>query len=405
MFRDLLKWVSVLVLMPIALMARDPVAYVVNTSGETLSKINLKTGAAENDILPIGSDVFSYPSQIVVRDTLAYVIASGTDEIQIIDLVSETTVDFISTGSGSSPFWMAFFDSQYVYVTSFANNSVAKVDVISGAVIDEKPVGPSPEGIIIRDFKAYIAVTAFDPVTWQFGQGRVVIYDTWSDQVLTELDVGTNPQYFACDTAGNIHVVCTGDYWSSFGMVYVIDPQTDIVADSFSIGGSPGNITIGADNIAYVAAGGWVTDGYVFSYNAITGDVYYDADNPLVVDYGCVMAVAYQDSTAFIGTFTDFVARIDSAGSVLDRFAVGDGPVHLAVNYIPADLTGDFEVDIADLLWMVEWYFNSGLPPHYPRWRANVNGDFEYDISDMLYLVEYMFNHGSAPKVGPAWVE
>jgi len=85
-------------------MAVEPTAYVINTSGETLSKINLTTGVVDNDILTLGSDVYCYPNQIVVRDTLAYVVNSGTHEIQIIDLKSEATVDFIDIGDGTNPY-------------------------------------------------------------------------------------------------------------------------------------------------------------------------------------------------------------------------------------------------------------------------------------------------------------
>ena len=36
--------------------AVEPTAYVINSSGETLSKINLTTGIVDNDILTLGSD-------------------------------------------------------------------------------------------------------------------------------------------------------------------------------------------------------------------------------------------------------------------------------------------------------------------------------------------------------------
>ena len=76
--------------------AVDEMAYVINTSGETLSKIDLTTGVTTNDILPLGSDIICAPNQIVVRDTLAFVVVSYTDEIQVINLNTENTVTFIN---------------------------------------------------------------------------------------------------------------------------------------------------------------------------------------------------------------------------------------------------------------------------------------------------------------------
>ncbi len=385
--------------------AAEPTAWVINANGETLSRINLNSSTVDNDLVTLGSDVLSYPNQIIVHDTLAYVVCSGTDEIQVIDLNSLTTTGFISTGAASNPYWMAFLDGSTAYVTSFVNNSLIKLNMATGSIVGETLVGTSPEGVLIRDFKAYIAVTSFDPGTYIYGQGKVAVYDTDTDQKLYDINVGVNPQYLAVDPAGRIHVVCTGDYWSSFGMIYVIDPTVDLVVDSFSIGGSPGQIAIDPDGIGFLAAGGWDVDGYVYTYNSLTGELLHGPSNPLVVGFGCWMAVPYLDSSVFVGGMSNVVTPIDSAGNAGQQFSLGNGPVHLDFNYQPGDLTGDFVVDIADLVFMADWYFTGGSEPAYPKWRANLNGDFFYDISDLVYLVDFMFTGGSRPLVGPAWVD
>lgn len=388
-----------------AAMATDPTAWVINANGETLSRINLATGVVSNDLLPLGTDIFSYPNQIIVRDTLAFVVCSGTDEIQVIDLNSIATVGFISTGAASNPYWMAFLDSPVAYVTSFVNNSLIKLDMNTGSVVKETPIGTSPEGIIIHDFKVYVAVTAFDPGTYLYGQGKVAVYDTQTDEKLYDINVGVNPQYFAVDALGRIHVVCTGDYWSSFGMVYIIDPMVDAVVDSLTIGGSPGQIGISPDGLAYLAAGGWDTDGYVYTYHSTSGQLLHGPADPLVVDFGCWMAIPYQDSSVFVGGMSNFVTPIDSAGTILDHFTLGNGPVHLDFNYRPGDLNGDFEVDISDLVALVDYMFTGGIEPRSPKWRANIDGSFGHDISDLVYLVDYMFTGGPPPVVGATWLE
>ncbi|MDH3889836.1 MAG: hypothetical protein OEV49_02030 [candidate division Zixibacteria bacterium] len=388
-----------------AAMAVDPTAWVINANGETLSRINLASTVVSNDLLPLGTDVLSYPNQIVVRDTLAFVVCSGTDEIQVIDLNRVATVDFISTGAASNPYWMAFLDNHTAYVTSFVNNSLIKLDMDSGSVVKETDVGTSPEGVIIHDFKAYIAVTGFDPGTFLYGQGKVAVYDTQSDEKLYDINVGVNPQYLAVDALERIHVVCTGDYWSSFGVVYIIDPALDSVVDSVIIGGSPGQLSISPDGVAYLAAGGWDIDGYVYTYNAAAGQLLHGPADPLVVDFGCWTAVPYQDSSVFVGGMSNFVTPIDSAGSIQDRFTLGNGPVHLDFNYRPGDLSGDFLIDIADLVYMVDWYFTGGTEPSHPKWRANMNGDYGYDVADLVYLVDFMFTGGPPPVMGPTWFE
>jgi DNA-binding beta-propeller fold protein YncE len=383
----------------------EPIAWVINSSGETLSQINLTTGEARNNLVALGSDVLSYPNQVVVRDSVAYVICSGTDEIQLINLNTESTTGYINTGASSNPYWMQFLDSQYVYVTLWVSGMLAKVDVVNETVAGQWPVGDSPQGVLIHDERVYVAVTAFNQGTWEYGQGRVVVFDTQTDQPLDTINVGTNPQYLARDSQGFLHVVCTGDYWSSFGMIYVIDPDVDAVVDSFSLGGSPGNLTIGPDDIGYIAAGGWGSDGYVYSFDALARSPLHDETNPLVVDSGCAMAVAYQDSTCLIGGFSDVVRRIDSSGSSIQSFSLGDGPNHAAVRYMPGDINGDFQgPDVSDLVYLVTYMFSGGERPLWPSRRANVNGDFSGpDVSDLVYLVTYMFSGGPPPKSAPVW--
>ncbi len=406
---NLLRQVSLTALLLLVLAynlpAAEPTAWVANGTGATLSRINLTDGVVTNNLLPLGSDLSSYPNQIIVRDTLAYIVCSGTDEIQVVNLATLSTVRFVSTGAWSNPYWMAFLDSQTAYVTSFVNNSLMKLDMVSGNVVDETPIGTSPEGVIISNFKVYVAVTAFDPGTYLYGQGKVAVFDPHTETKLLDINVGINPQYLAADRLGRIHVACTGDYFSSFGVVYIIDPASDSVVDSIVVGGSPGQITIGPDNTAYLAAGGWTDDGYVYTYDAATGELLHGPANPIIVDLGCWMAVPYQDSTVFVGGMSDFVTPIDSAGSILDRFALGDGPLHLDFNYVPGDLDGSFVVDIGDLVYLVDFMFTGGEPPRWPKWRANVNGDFAIDISDLVYLVDFMFAGGQPPQVGPTWWE
>ncbi|HOP07210.1 MAG TPA: hypothetical protein PLF13_07965 [candidate division Zixibacteria bacterium] len=385
--------------------AREPIAYVVNTAGETLSKINLATGQITANLLTLGSSLLSQPNQIIVRDTLAYVLNSGTDEIQLIDLNSESTVGYIDFPSGCSPYWMAFYDDSMLFVTGFVSGNLYHVNVMSGAVVASIPVGESPEGVEIKAGKVFVAVSGFNQSTWEYDQGILAVVDPSGDSLLNRIEVGTNPQYTATDGLGRLHVVCTGDYWSVFGKVYVVDPSNESVVDSIDLGGYPGMVAVTPDNMGYIAAGGWVDEGEVMTYNAATGEVYHGSSNPLPVDSGCMMVIPYQDTTCFVGTFRDYVTSIDSSGTELARYAVGDGPVYLAVNYLPGDINGSYTVDITDLVMMVTYMFQQGQLPPWPRWRMNVNGMGGVDISDLVYLVGYMFQHGPAPRVGATWKE
>lgn len=397
--------VMVFIFLSVTALAADPTAYVINTSAETLSKIDLNTGNVTNNILPLGSDVNCYPNQVVVRDTMAYVIVSGTNEIQIINLNSENTVGWVVFDTpGSNPYWMAFLNDQYVYVTLMIDNSLAKVDVNSSQVVGTVPVGQSPEGILMFDGKAYIAITAYDYSSYSWGQGKVAVYDTEGDTVVAEIMVGKNPQFLDFDNQGRIHVVCTGNYWDIPGMVYIIDPDADAVVDSLAIGGQPGQISIAPDDIAYLAAGGWTNDGEVLMYDALSGEIYHGGSNPVYVDSGATGVVAFQDNTAFVATFGDRINRLNATGEKVGTYYMGDGPVHLDFNYIPGDVNGDWDANVADAVYLIGYIFKGGIEPADPAWRADANADGMIDVGDAVYLIRFVFLGGPSPKIGPSWV-
>lgn len=397
--------ILLLVLLPTMIFSADKIAYVLNSSGETLSKINMTTGIVTNNIVTIGSDVQSFPNQIVVRDSLAYVIASGTDEFQIINLKTETTVDYINTGANTNPYWMAFYDSQYVYVTLMMTNKVAKIDVISGSIVDEIETGVSPSGIVIYDHKLFVICSGYDFGTYTFNPSTLYIYDLDDNSLIDEVAVGLNAQYADVDNSGNIHIVATGNYFDIFGEAFIVNGDSYEIINNFPVGGSPGQINIGPDNVAYIAAAGWAAAGYIYSYNASTGELYHNSVNPLEVGLNSMTAVPFQDSTILSTSFsTDYVNIIDSAGNSQIDYAVGDGPLHLDFNYIPGDADCDFSVNILDAIYIINWKYKSGPQTITARWRADVNADMSYNILDVVYLLSFLYKDGPDPKVGFTWL-
>lgn len=384
----------------------DPTAYVVNNLGETLSKINLKTGAVANDILTLGSAPGSAPNQIVIRDTLAYVVNSLTSEIQIINLKTESTAGYIDVGEGRNPFWMAFSDPdpQYAWVTCSMVDSLFKVDVRNKNLVAGYPIGIWPEGILILDSLAYVCIAAFDIFTYTYGQGKVVIFDTGTNSIIKELNVGTNPQYITLDNEGEIYVSCTGDYWSSWGIIYTIDPALNEIQDSIPIGGSPGQIAVSADDVGWLAAGGWGTEGLIYLFDSRADTVIMGADDPVELpgDPGIISLVDFQDSTVLACAFqTDALVKMDSSsGSVLERYLVGDGPIHLDFNYAYGDANGDFVAEIVDAVYLINFLFKNGPEPAKPIWRADLNCDCRVSIADIVYLLNYLFKNGPFPKHG-----
>jgi DNA-binding beta-propeller fold protein YncE len=334
----------------------DWFAYVANSyqGDETLSKINLSTHEVVNNVEFLGES----PNQIVIQGDFAYVINSLDHDIQIIDLETETTVDWIDIGEPRNPYHMAFVNSQYAYVTNLMTNTISKVDVINKTVVGEYAVGKVPEGLLVVGDKLYVCCTGFewpkyretagrdwvfDPThrandvkAYSYVQGKVYVFDTRTDQVTDSIAVGLNPQYLALDPEGELNVMCTGDYWSVLGQIYRINTSTDQVIDSIATGGSPGIISIGTDGIGYLAAGGWHPDpGLVYTFDSYADTMLRGFSNPITTHSGVIAVAAFPSTKARSRLYTcnyqaDDVTLLTPNGDLMKTYLLGNGPVSIA---------------------------------------------------------------------------
>ena len=95
------------------------------------------------------------------------------------------------------------------------------------------------------------------------------------------------------------------------------------------------------------------------------------------------------------------VANADQIDSDMD----GIGDACETLDYcvgIRGNINGyiDDGTDISDLVYLVNYMFNSGPPPPIFE-EADVNADGSIDIADLVYLVDWMFNGGPAPQPCP----
>jgi hypothetical protein len=66
---------------------------------------------------------------------------------------------------------------------------------------------------------------------------------------------------------------------------------------------------------------------------------------------------------------------------------------------IPGDIDISGEVNIADLIYIVDYSFTGGPAPLLPN-LADVDGSCSIDIADIVHLVDYMFVEGPPPVMG-----
>lgn len=241
-------------------------------------------------------------NRVVVFGQEAYVVNSGTfgvaedASVQVIDLSSATLVRTIPLPDGDSPWDIAVVGFDKAYVTNLYGDSITILDprvdgpsAITGTI--DLPAGSGPAGILIDGERAYTANTGIDPVTYTYGPGTVSVIDTATDTVVdadadpgngddTPVSIsGVNPQDLAMDGSGNLWVVCTGDWDSTFGVVDVIDTLTLSDVDSLVTDGSPGSIAIG-NRLVLVGDGSGAN---LFVIDLASRAILNDGENPWVL--------------------------------------------------------------------------------------------------------------------------
>jgi len=394
MKRILITWLA-LILSLDALAQLPRTLYVVNGLAETLSKINLETDQVFNHIVTLGI----VPNQVVVKGKKAYVVNSVSSNIQRIDLTADTTLGYIFLGAGRNPWNIALADTQIAYVSNFSANSISKVDVLNDTVLDEFPIGQSPEGLAFYKGKLYVCNTGFNPNDFSYGQGVVAVYDPVQDSVVAVINVGKNPQYIKPDFRGRLQVICTGDYMANFGQAYIINPSAYSVIDSLDLGGTPGQFGISWPGLALIAAGGYSTNGYVYSYLTSADSVLHDESNPILVNLGASDVATDKSGSVYVACFNaSTVDKIETNGTPLASYQVGDGPGSLSI-YDPrpnGDATGDKLISLADIIGLVNYLFK-GMPISGSPAYGDCNCDGKLSLADAIYLVNYIFKSGPLP--------
>lgn len=281
-------------------------AIVVNGSSDNLSAVDLSSGDVTSDLG--GMTIGSVPNRIEVEGTTAYVVNSGgfpgsvNASLQVIDLATNSIVNTVPIPDGENPWDLAVLSPNKIYVSMLYGNNVTVLDPTlpgASAVLGTIPlptfgtVPAGPAGIIVLDGYAYTANSGYDAATWGYVAGSVSVIDTAMD-TLVDVDgdpgngsdtpiftTGLNPQDLAVDGEGEIHVVCTGDYWSTFGVVDIIDPAAWSITTSIPLGGTPGNISIGG-GFALIGAGD-ADSCDLYIYKTDTNAVWSDSTSPAVL--------------------------------------------------------------------------------------------------------------------------
>jgi len=344
--------ILVIILVGAGLALAQNSAYVINGTAETLSKINLESGQVQNHIVTLGA----VPNQVICHDEMLYVVNSISASLMVINPADNSIDTDILLPLNSNP-WNVAVAGGFAYVTGLATNSVYKLDLTSETVTNTWSVGQSPEGVIVSGNRLYVTNTAFDPYDFSYGQGSVSILDINNGDELERVNVSKNPQAIAVGPDGLINVICTGDYAAISGMIYFIDPWEMMAVDSLATGGFPVKFAINQAGVGFIAAGGWVNAGHVYSYDALNRNLIRGDNDPILVGTGSYgIAIDSIGNIYSVGQIANTVTQFEAEGGILDTYNVGSGPVSIAIL--------DTRVSIKETASVPE---SSGLKAPYPN--------------------------------------
>ena len=321
------KFVFILILSISSSVFAHREAYVVNGLAETLSLIDLETGNVINHITILGET----PNQVAYYDNYLYVVNSISADVMKINPSSYQVEFNFLLPVGSNPYNITF-NGNYAYVTGWVSGKVYRLNLLTNAVDGEIEIGGYPEGLLCYNNFLYVTQTYFDPNNFSYGQGRLAKIDLSSFSFVSDHNVGKNPQWISRAADGRFHIVCTGNYDDVEGSVYIFDPGPGLVTDSILIGGQPSQLAISPTGIGYLSAGGWSTNGYVYSYDIFSGDIIHGPSNPIAVGLGASSIAS--DSLGYVYSCNfgdDTVSKIDFSGNVVGSYALGDGPLSIAI--------------------------------------------------------------------------
>jgi YVTN family beta-propeller protein len=362
---------------------------VVNGLSETLTLIDRAGDSVAQNVIALGLA----PNRIRRAGSSVLLVNSISDDLWVIDPLTFAVTRTVKFPDGDNPWDVVVIDDSLCAVSMLVASNAILVNYATGDTLSRIATGKSPEGMLVADSNLWIANTGFDFGTFQYDPGTVTIANAYTGAPVTTVPVGTNPQSIVRVGDGTLHVLCTGNYFDRFGIVYVIDPETAAVLDSIPLGGSPGDLVVGPGGINYIAAGGWVDSGEVYRYDALSRTVLNGAANPWHSAQGVTGLIDRAGGGIYTLCFNaDSVIGHAPDGTVMEKYQVGDGPqaaVYIT-NRQPGDLDEDGFVTALDLGRLIDYLFAGAPPPPRPA-SADLNADCFCDALDLGELIDYLF--------------
>ncbi len=308
----------------------EPDLIVLNGLGETLSLGGWGT-ALHNDVMTTGS----MPNQVIWsgEDWDFFVVNSGNSTVQkcFVEGGGIVLEDTYLLPEGSNPY-LAYFDlpSDMLVVSLWVTGQIAIIDDETGDIAVTEPLFETVQGVYTDGDFIYATDAHFDSETFIYGTGMLYKLSL-EGVILDSVEIGMNPQEIIADRGGNLHIVCTGDYFSVLGEVHIIDPATLAPLETLSIGGNPARLTMDImTGLVYSATSVWGTSGSgrLLSYDPSDFSIIHSTEiDPVeIAGTGLTGLAAFNNTVIIPSMDSSWVEYYDvSAGEVREVFDAGYG--------------------------------------------------------------------------------
>jgi len=169
----------------------------------SLSFYSTETRKIYNDLFTTENEraLGDIPSYMAVDGDRGFIIVNNSGTIEVVDM---RTMESLATITGlNSPRQMAI-SSRKGYVSSLYSTAVSVIDLDKLEIAGSFDLGSTSEAMVIADGKLFSAC-------WS-GGNTVVVTELETEEVITSVTVGLEPESMVLDKSGKLWVLCTGGW-------------------------------------------------------------------------------------------------------------------------------------------------------------------------------------------------
>lgn len=309
----------------------------------TLSLLDMTSGTLTDGVFQAANSqsLGDTPENAVYHGSKLYIAVYGSNLVWVLDASTKQILQQVTT---NEPEWIEA-DGAYVYVANNDGN-VTRIDTASYET-KTVAVGPNPAGMAAS--RGYLYVSISDGYNYSGGYAdgkRVAKVNLTTFTKEGDIAVGMNPGKVVADAAGNVFVVCNGDYYTIMPKVYKISADSQTAEEAYDgnqiavnpqldvlyVLNTTTDWTTGASTTTYAAYS--TTTGDALTTNFATNTDLPASPTGLFVDYNTNHVFIPSDRSAFGYASQGDVYEFDQHGTFLKKYAAGIHPYAVAFRHV-----------------------------------------------------------------------